>query len=63
MTTNRSERYGKLIRGWDWRTTKERLEKAEQLRQQLGVGKTELLEMALDLLLNQSPVDEARGLP
>ena len=45
--SRRSLRYGKLVRGWDWRTTPELLEKAEAKRNELNLGKTEFLELAI----------------
>lgn len=48
-----AQRYGKLVRGWDWRTTPERLSQAESLAAKLGVSKTELLEIALDSLIEK----------
>lgn len=47
----RAARYGKLVRGWDWRTTPELLEDAEALAARLGMSKTQLLEHAIRLLL------------
>lgn len=47
----RSQRYGKLVRGWDWRTTPERLAEMEAHRQALGIGKTEYMELAFNALL------------
>ena len=49
----RQTRYGKLKRGWDWRTTPERLEKAESLVEKLGITKTEFLEAAIDLYITR----------
>jgi hypothetical protein len=46
--TKRQARYGKLVRGWDWRTIPERLQKAERLRLAQGITRTELLERAID---------------
>ena len=51
--TKRAARYGSLLRGWDWRTTKERLDRMEADRAQLGIGKTEYLERAIDAYLNR----------
>lgn len=51
--TKRQARYGKLVRGWDWRTIPERLQKAERLRLAQGVTRTELLERAIDEYLAQ----------
>lgn len=46
--SRRVERYGKLVRGWDWRTTPERLELAEATRKKLGVSRTHFLELLID---------------
>ena len=51
--TPRASRYGKLVRGWDWRTTPERLQQAEAQRLQEGITRTELIERAIDLYLAQ----------
>ena len=51
--TVRQARYGKLVRGWDWRTTPERLQQAEAQRLQEGITRTELLERAIDEYLAQ----------
>lgn len=51
--TRRQSRYGQLVRGWDWRTTEERLQKAEKLRLAQGITRTELLERAIDEYLAQ----------
>lgn len=45
---SRAQRYGKLVRGWDWRTTPERLEKAQRVADWLGVNRTTFIEMAID---------------
>ena len=47
----RQARYGKLVRGWDWRTTPERLVAAASAASELGIGKTEFLELAIDAFL------------
>lgn len=52
--TNRKDRYGKLVRGWDWRTHPGRLQKAEKLRQDLGLNRTEFLEYCIDKELKMS---------
>jgi hypothetical protein len=44
----RTARYGKLIRGWDWRTSHERLTKAEARAKQLGLSRTQYLEYCID---------------
>lgn len=51
--TKRQARYGKLVRGWDWRTIPERLQKAERLRLSQGITRTELIERAIDEYLAQ----------
>lgn len=51
-TTRRQARYGSLRRGWDWRTTKERLDAMERHRVQLALGKTEYLEQCVDAFLS-----------
>lgn len=48
---SRSLRYGKLVRGWDWRTTPELLEKAEAKRKELNLNRTEFLEKAINHLI------------
>jgi len=40
-------RYGRLVRGWDWRTTPEFLKQAEKARKSLGISRTEFTEQAL----------------
>lgn len=46
--TQRQMRYGKLVRGWGWRTLPERLQKADAQRLKQGITRTELLERAID---------------
>lgn len=46
--TRRQLRYGKLVRGWDWRTTPELLERADKARERLNITKTELIERAIE---------------
>lgn len=46
-SARRAERYGKLVRGWDWRTTPDLLAEAEALATRLGMNRTQLLEHAL----------------
>ena len=50
----RSERYGKLVQGWNWRTTPELLEIADQARERLGLDKTEFLEQAIKHFINHN---------
>lgn len=45
-TARRSERYGTLIKGWQWRTLPSLLEQMEQARQRLGLTQTEFMEQA-----------------
>ena len=49
----RAARYARLVRGWDWRTTPELLAEAEDLRQRLGVDKTQLIEDAVRAYIAQ----------
>ena len=51
--TKRQARYGRLVRGWDWRTTPERLQMAEKLRLAQGITRTELIERAIDEYLEK----------
>lgn len=46
--SRRQLRYGKLVRGWDWRTSPELLEKANDFRKINKLAKTELIEQALE---------------
>lgn len=50
----RSLRYGKLVRGWDWRTVPELLERAEKARLKLKLTRTEFLERAITELIKRS---------
>lgn len=45
---NRKQRYGQLVRGWDWRTTPERLEQAQKCADWLCVNRTQFIEMCID---------------
>jgi len=45
--SRRQERYGKLVRGWDWRTDPHFLEIAEQARLKLKISRTEFIEIAI----------------
>jgi hypothetical protein len=45
--TRRAKRYGKTVRGWDWRAIPELLDQAEAFRLKNGMERTELLERAL----------------
>ena len=49
----RSARYGRCVRGWDWRATPELLAEAEELRQRLRVDKTQLIEDAVRAYIAQ----------
>lgn len=59
--TRRESRYGNLERGWAWRTTAERLERAEAQRQRIGASKTQFLEMAVDGLIERLEEQEMKG--
>lgn len=52
--TKRQTRYGKLVRGWPWRTFAERLAKAEAVRVKLGINQTEMLERAIDEFMERN---------
>lgn len=45
---NRKERYGNLVRGWDWRTSPVLLSRAEKRREELNMNKTEYLEYLIE---------------
>jgi predicted DNA-binding protein len=51
--SRRSLRYGKLVRGWDWRTSPELLEKANEARERLNLTKTELIERAIEKYIEE----------
>lgn len=53
-TARRQSRYGKLVRGWDWRTTQELLDSAEQARLKLNLDRTEFLERAIAELIERT---------
>lgn len=59
--SRRESRYGTLKHGWNWRTTAERLERAEAQRQKIGASKTQFLEMAIDALVEQLEAREMKG--
>ena len=48
MSIIRTVRYGKLVRGWGWRTSRDRLLKAEARAKSLGLSKTQYLEYSID---------------
>lgn len=50
----RAMRYGKLVRGWDWRTKQELLDAAEKARTKMKLTKTEFLELALRELIERA---------
>lgn len=54
ITSIRQLRYGRLVRGWDWRTTPELLEQAEDARQKLNLSQTEFLERAITDLIERT---------
>jgi len=50
--SKRSDRYGKVVPAWDWRTTPERLELMQRcVDYTMKVDKTTMLEFAVDYLL------------
>jgi hypothetical protein len=51
--SRRSQRYGKLVRGWEWRTTPELLDKAESIKKKLNITRTELIERAIAELIER----------
>ena len=52
-TARRQSRYGKLVRGWDWRTNPDLLERAEKLRTELNITQAEFLERAITELIEK----------
>lgn len=52
--TRRQTRYGTLVRGWDWRTTPDLLEQAEEARQKLNLSQTEFIERAITELIERT---------
>lgn len=59
--SDRRTRYGKLVRGWDWRTTSERLEVARKLADWLRISRTNFLEMCIDKELRVIYLTEDNG--
>jgi len=53
-TARRQSRYGKLVRGWDWRTNPELLEQADDARAKLNLSQTEFLERAITELIEKT---------
>ncbi len=53
-TARRQSRYGKLVRGWEWRTSPELLEQAEIARSELKLTQTEFLERAITELIEKT---------
>lgn len=53
--SRRQARYGRLVRGWDWRTDPELLQQAENERIKRGISRTEFLELAISSLLERNP--------
>jgi hypothetical protein len=53
----RERRYGKLTRGWDFRTYPELLEQAKQKAEHMGLSQTEFIEYALRLAIGIPAVD------
>jgi len=52
--SRRQARYGRLVRGWDWRTDPELLHRAENERIKRGISRTEFLELAISSLLGRN---------
>jgi len=50
----RIKRYGKLVRGWDWRTDPELLERAEKSRIRLNATRTQYIEQAILLMIEKT---------
>ncbi len=57
--SRRQARYGRLVRGWDWRTDPELLQQAENERIKRGISRTEFLELAISSLLGRNPTSRA----
>lgn len=57
--SRRQARYGRLVRGWDWRTDPELLQQAENERIRRGISRTEFLELAISSLLGRNPTRRA----
>jgi hypothetical protein len=57
--SRRQARYGRLVRGWDWRTDPELLQQAENERIKRGISRTEFLELAISSLLGRNPTQHA----
>ena len=57
--TRRQARYGRLVRGWDWRTDPDLLQQAENERIKRGISRTEFLELAISSLLGRNPTPRA----
>lgn len=58
--SNRKARYGKLVRGFDWRTTEERLQRINVRCESLGLTKTEYIQYAIDKESMGNPVFEIK---
>lgn len=52
-SARRQSRYGKLVRGWEWRTTAYLLEEAEDAREKINLSQTEFLERAITELIER----------
>lgn len=53
-SARRGARYGRLVNGWRWRTTPDLLERADALRERLGLDQTQLIETAIQRLLDEN---------
>jgi len=52
-TARRQKRYGKpKVRGWSWKTFPELLDKADTVRKELGLDKTEFIELAFQTVVD-----------
>jgi hypothetical protein len=59
-TQRRQQRYGRLVRGWGWRTTPERLQQMQRFIDKHGMDKTEFLERAVDEYLDNHRADAVK---
>lgn len=58
--SNRKTRYGKLVRGFDWRTTEERLQRINMRCEVLKLTKTEYIQYVIDKESMGNPVFEIK---
>lgn len=57
---SRRIRYGRLVRGFDWRTTNERLQRIDERCSLLRLTKTEYIQYAIDKEIMGNPVFEIK---